>query len=65
MAGLARQIVFDPNNAIQTKVTEYGVQYNQWITITGANGKTIDVKFAWIKLIDGTVKLVTAIPTKK
>lgn len=65
MDGLAKQIVFDPDAAIQTKVTEFGVKYNQIIRITGANGKVIDVTFAWIKNNDGIIRLVTVIPTKK
>lgn len=63
---LAKQIEFNPANAVQTAVTEYGTKFDQFISITGANGKVIDVKFAWIKNIeDGVVRLVTAIPTKK
>lgn len=62
---LARQIVFDSEKAVQTVVTEHGIKYNQVISITGANGKVIDVTFAWIKNNDGVVRLVTAIPTKK
>lgn len=62
---LAKQIVFDENVAVQTAVTEHGIKYNQLISIVGANGKKIDVVFAWIKNNDGFVRLVTAIPTKK
>lgn len=65
MNDLAKQIVFDPKTAIQTNVTQYGVQYNQLISITGANGKVVDVTFAWIRNKDGIIRLVTAIPTKK
>lgn len=62
---LANQISFDPNSAMVTEVTAYGTKYNQTIAITGANGKTIDIVFAWIKSAeDGVVRLVTAIPTK-
>lgn len=59
---LAKKIVFDPSTAIPTKVRQYGTQYNQVILITGANGKVIDMTFAWIKNTDGVVRLVTAIP---
>ncbi len=62
---LAKQVVFDSKKAVQTAVTEYGIKYNQVIKITGANGKVIDVTFAWIKNNDGVVRLVTAIPTPK
>jgi hypothetical protein len=62
---LAKQIVFDENVAVQTAVTEHGIKYNQLISIVGANGKKIDVVFAWIKNNDGFVRLVTAMPTKK
>ena len=63
---LAKQIVFDPNTAVQTAISEHGTKFNQVIPITGANGKTIDVTFAWIKnKADEVVRLVTAIPAKK
>ncbi|MEE3751453.1 DUF6883 domain-containing protein [Mycobacterium intracellulare] len=62
---LAKQIVFDPNKAVETGITQYGTKYNQVISITGANGKIIDVTFAWICRDDGVVRLVTAIPTSK
>lgn len=61
---LAKQIVFDPNKAVKTATTEFGTKYNQVIPITGPNGKTIDVVFAWIENNDGVVRLITAIPTK-
>ncbi|WP_338401291.1 VENN motif pre-toxin domain-containing protein, partial [Erwinia amylovora] len=62
---LAKQIVFDPAKAVKTAETQFGVKYDQVVPITGANGRTIDVKFGWIKNNDGVVRLVTAIPTKK
>ncbi|HWS52621.1 MAG TPA: hypothetical protein VN228_00730 [Pyrinomonadaceae bacterium] len=65
MDDLARQIVFDPARAAQTAVTPNGVKYNQVIGITGANGRQIDVTFAWIRNQDGVVRLVTSIPAKK
>jgi hypothetical protein len=64
-AELERQIVFDLGRAVQTGVTQFGTTYNQVIPITGANGKTIDVLFVWIRNDDGVVRLVTAIPTKR
>ncbi|HEX8187129.1 MAG TPA: hypothetical protein VF586_02190 [Pyrinomonadaceae bacterium] len=65
MDDLARQIAFDPAKAVQTAVTPNGVKYNQVIRVTGANGRQIDVTFAWIRNQDGVVRLVTSIPTKK
>jgi hypothetical protein len=66
MDDLAKQIVFDSNKAVQTGITEYGTKFNQTISINGANGKVIDVTFAWMKSVkDDIVRLVTAIPTKK
>ena len=62
---LARQITFNPKTAVKTAVTEHGTKFNQTISITGANGKSIDVTFAWIRNNDGTVRLVTGIPTKR
>lgn len=59
---LANQIVFDDSSAVETGVTQFGTKYNQVISIVGANGKVIDVTFAWIKNLDGVVRLVTAIP---
>jgi hypothetical protein len=64
MNQLAKQIVFDPNQAVLTKQTEYGQLYNQIITIDGSNQKKIDVVFCWIRNNDNVVRLVTAIPTK-
>jgi len=61
---LAKQIVFDPNTAYETAVTQYGTKYNQIISITGANGKFINIVAAWIELPDGTIKLVTTTPVK-
>jgi len=66
MGDLASQIKFDPKTAVQTAVNDFGTQYNQVINIAGANGRTIPVTFAWIKLNgSNAVNLVTAIPTKK
>jgi filamentous hemagglutinin len=62
---LAKQIAFNEASAVQTAVTQHGIQFNQVIPITGANGRVIDVTFGWIRNNDGIVRLVTAIPTKK
>ena len=66
MNNLAKQIVFDETKATQTALTEYGAKFNQLIKVEGANGKIIEVNFAWMKnKEDGFVRLVTAIPTSK
>ncbi len=59
---LAKQIKFDLGKAVETEITEYGTKYNQVIRIVGANGKEIDVLFAWIRNLDGIVRLVTGVP---
>jgi hypothetical protein len=65
MAELAKQIIFDPTKANPTDLTQYGQKFEQVISITGANGKVIDVIFVWIRNLDGVVRLVTSIPTSK
>jgi RHS repeat-associated protein len=62
---LAKQIIFDSGTAVETGTTKYGTKYNQVIEITGANGRSILVTFAWIRNNDGIVRLVTAIPTPR
>jgi hypothetical protein len=62
---LAKQIVFDEGSAVQTALTEHGTKFNQTIQIVGANGRIIDVTFAWIRDTEGVVRLVTGIPTKQ
>jgi|GEM_PF-4445910 len=62
---LARQIVFDPERAVQTRTTEFGTMFEQRISIRGANGRTIDVPFVWIRNKDEVVRLVTGIPVSK
>lgn len=64
-ADLAKQIKFNEAAATVTAVTEHGTKFNQVITIIGANGKSIDVTFAWIKNNDEVVRLVTSIPTSR
>jgi hypothetical protein len=64
LVDLSRQIIFNPETAIQTRVTQFGTMYNQVINITGANGKQIDVLFVWIKNVDGIIRLVSGIPPK-
>lgn len=62
---LAKQIVFEPSEVVKTTETQHGVKYDQVISITGTNGREIDVKFGWVKNNDGVVRLVTAIPARK
>lgn len=62
---LASQIKFNEATAIPTKSTQYGQTFEQSIPITGANGKTIDTTFVFMKDASGVVRLVTGIPTKK
>jgi filamentous hemagglutinin len=49
---------------VPTLLTQHGQKFDQIISITGANGRTIDVNFGWIRNNDDVVRLVTAIPTK-
>jgi hypothetical protein len=62
---LAKQIVFDPSRAWETGVSQFGTKYNEIISVTGANGKTIEILTGWIRGSDGIVKLVTAVPASK
>ena len=62
---LGKQIVFDPNKAIQTASNVHGTKFSQIISVHGANGKVIDVEFIFIKNNDGVIRLVTSIPTKR
>lgn len=59
------KIRFYPAKVVQTAVTEHGTKFNQVIEIVGANGKRIEVTFAWIRNNDGVVRFVTSIPAKK
>ena len=61
---LTKQLVFDATKAIQTEVTQYGTKFNQIISVTGANGRVIEVMTAWIKTNDNVVRLITAFPAK-
>jgi len=61
---LAKQLVFDASRAVETSVTQYGTKYNQIISVTGSNGRVIDVMTAWIRNNDGVVRLITAFPAK-
>jgi hypothetical protein len=59
---LAKQFVFSESNAVQTAVTQYGTKFNQVINVTGANGRVIPVRTAWIRGKDNVVRFVTATP---
>jgi len=62
---LAKQLYFDPATAVLTKTTQHGKTYEQVISVTGINGKTIDVMFVFMKDNSGIVRLVTGIPARK
>jgi hypothetical protein len=64
-ADLAKQLVFDEAQAVQTKVTPYGTLFNQTINVTGANGRTIPLTTSWIIGPDGVPRLTTAFPVGK
>ncbi|NOX73212.1 MAG: RHS repeat-associated core domain-containing protein [Alphaproteobacteria bacterium] len=61
---LARQIVFDPRVAQFQNMTEWGARYRQMISISGANGRTMNVPFifqndsgtAVYRMITSTIK---------
>jgi hypothetical protein len=59
---LAKQLVFNPDEAIQTSVTQFGQKFEQVTNVVGANGRTVPIKTAWIKNNDGVVRLITAVP---
>jgi HEAT repeat protein len=61
-ADLARQITFDPAQAVVTDVTPEGTWYLQCIPIRAVKGDVFDVNFAWNKTRNGVLKLVTPIP---
>ncbi|WJR76474.1 DUF6883 domain-containing protein [Bradyrhizobium sp. NP1] len=61
-ADLAKQLVFDESQAVQTNVTQHGTKFDQIINVTGANGRTIPIRTTWIIWPDGVPRLVTALP---
>lgn len=66
MDDLAKQIKFDPKTAIFKKNNGYADLYEQMISVTGANGKTIKTQFNFaITNGESAPKLVGAIPAKK
>jgi len=63
---LAKQIKFDPAKAVPKGNNGHADMYEQIITLTGANGKKIDVQFNFAVPNGETApKLVGAIPTKQ
>ncbi|WGY73047.1 hypothetical protein KEC55_33920 [Burkholderia cepacia] len=56
---------FDHATAVATKATQYGQTYEQVLSTTGANGRTIDTTFVFMKVNSGTARFVTGIPAKK
>jgi len=61
---LASQIVFNPNTAIPTQLTQHGQKYVQRIVLIGANGRVATVQFVWIRNHDRVVRLVTSLPRR-
>jgi filamentous hemagglutinin len=63
---LAKQVVFNPKKATLSEATEYGTKYLQNTFIKGANGKTIETTFVFIKdATDNKIRLVTTLPRAK
>jgi len=62
---LASQLHFNPSTAVPTKTSQFGENYEQVISITGANGEIIDTTFVFMKDKAGTVRFVIGIPAKK
>ena len=62
---LADQIYFDESTAEPRKLTPDGQTYRQRIVIRGANGRSVDVDFGFIKSSSGVVRLTTAMPTPR
>ena len=62
---LASQLHFDTSRATATKTTPYGQTFEQTIPLTGANGRTIDTTFVFMRDTSGSVRLVTGIPAKR
>ena len=63
MARLAEQIVFNPATARAIELTQHGQKFVQYINITGANGRIVEVKTVWIRNLDGVIRLITAYPS--
>jgi hypothetical protein len=61
-ADLAKQLVFDESQAVQRAVTQYGTHFNQTISVTGVNGRTIPVITGWTVGPDGVPRLSTILP---
>jgi hypothetical protein len=59
---LAKQLVFNPAEAVQTEGTQFGPKFEQTISVFGANGRTIPILTVWIRNLDGVVRLITAYP---
>ncbi len=64
---LEEQIKFNPNEAVYSRDTKWGVRYKQKLTIIGPNGKMVkDIRSHWqIDTESGVVTLVTLLPPKK
>jgi len=63
---LACQIHFDPRFAAPFRISGYGITYEQYATITGANGRIIKgVRIYWIREKNtGLIRLLNVLPPK-
>jgi HK97 family phage prohead protease len=62
---LANQLYFDPLTADLKRETVWGERFNQWIRVTGVNGRVIDVEFVFQKDPSGNVTFITGLPSEK
>ena len=62
---LAAQLKFDETTAVLQDATDAGQKYQQTIPVKGANGRTIDTNFIFLKDKTGNVRLITGIPARK
>ena len=49
LSGVGKTIGLDASKALKTGVTQHGTKFNQIISVTGANGRVINVLTGWIK----------------
>lgn len=64
---LESQILFDEKTAVLSRVTKWGTRFEQDLTITGPNGKSIDgITAIWQCDLDSDIiRLLTLLPPKK
>lgn len=62
---LAKQIVFDASKAVDAGATQYGQKFTQVMTVTGTNGRKMEILTVWLKSAkDNVVRFVSAYPAK-